>query len=821
MDDRLRTLLMLSLAAALPSTAQNRANAPAQTIPTLPEPETSAQPGEGLLMPETGLPNGFSFRADQLELVEGDSIKLAASGNILLRTNRGDVLRSQKAFLDYSEEANSAATFSGHVRLRSDNGIEIFADRAHLDEERKSIVFSGNVSAYQGTALHRGEEVIYQYERKELNTRNLRTSFAPLLLEAGQFQAQEREEGNFYQGRNAGVTTHDAEKPNYWMRGDEVTVIPGESVHFRNLRFYAADRQVFWLPGLTQDFDGEFNYRPTPGIRSNWGPYLLNQYSHDFGGLEDPATGLKNDPTHEATWHFDLYGQRGVGLGLDLDSYARKDNPNLGWISGYHIYDLDPGEQRSSESRDGFDDPNRYYLQARQRIDANWLPGAEGFIDLNSTLLSDRFFMEDFRPRDYTTDYQPDNTLIFSQAWEESQLLTAWTRFRLNEHYQSDLRLPEVVLDQVRRPILGSALLHESQNMVGLYREELADFREERLRREFAQPATTAARRRQIEGILADTGFARFHTYHEISYPLTLDSGLHLTPRLGAGHTRYHDVQGPLDSESRTHLHLSVDASLKFTRQYPDWISQKWGLDSALHVFQPYATATSLTTDNLDASLRPIDRLTPSTRPRALHLGRFSAIDDFADWQILRLGTRNRILTRRNGSSHQWLEVDSYIDIFGNDPEFDRAVSNFYTDVHWSPLPWLDLTLETQIPLFSSSNFTEIATGVDFMLDENTELSLNHRFLHDHPILRDSNRLEFNAYHRFNEEWGLGATQRWEFEDSTLEFQEYSLHRNLDSWIFTMGLFSRDNSGETEYGLLFGLTLTDFPTVSLPLQVDN
>lgn len=818
-----RSLLLVLLGSSY-LWAQTRSNPSAQTSPTLAPTENKASPTASLLTPEAIMPDGFTFRADTFDIEKfmgSDKSELDAKGNIRVRTNLGDTIRSPKARLHLAEENESTVTFFDQVELKSTNGIEIFSDKAEIQEATKSIIFSGNVSVYQGAALHRGNSVTYYYESRKLETNNLRTSFAPVLLESGTFKVIESAKGNYYKGNNAGITTHDVAKPNFWLRGEEITVIPGDRVRFRNLKLYAGGKPVLWLPGLTQKFDGEFNYRPTPGVRSNWGPYLLNQYTHDLGGLKDPTTGLRDNPTHEATWHGDIYSRRGLGLGLDVESYSKKENPNLGWISGYYIHDLDPTERRSAEPRLDFNQSERYRLQIRQRANANWLPGAEGHVDIDATLLSDRFFLEDFRTRDFVTDFQPDNTLSLSQSWRENHLLTAWTRFRLNDHYQSDQRLPEIAFDQIRRPLFGSPILHESRNSVGIYREELADFFEDELRTEAVDPTTTAARRSQIQNLLADTGFARFHTYHELSLPLKLDSGLHLIPRIGAGHTSYQDIQGPLNSQSRNLLHASVDASLKFSKRYPDWIAEKWGLNSALHILQPYATATILKTDELDAALRPIDRLTASTRPRALNPGRFAATDELTDWQILRLGARNRILTKRNGSSHQWLSLDTYIDIFGEDPEFNRSVSNLYTDLHWSPLPWLDLTIETQVPLFSDSNFTEIATGLEFMPGPNTELGIKHRFLQDHPILSDSNRLELRAYHRLNEEWGLGATQRWEFADNTLEFQQYSLHRNLDSWAFTMGVFTRDNSDENEYGVLFGFTLTDFPSLSLPLEVNN
>ena len=821
----LSQLCLLATAVLIFAQSQPPQPPTSQTSPRLSPDEEKPSLTKAVLTPEFLLPDGFTFRADQIDLeklIEEESSQLDTRGDIRMRTDKGDSLRAQKARFDFDELSASKVTLSDQVSLRSSNGIEVFADTARIDESTQSIIFTGNVSAYQGSALHRGDSVTYNYQSRNLSTNSLRTSFAPILLESGSFQAVEREEGSFYKGTNAGITTHDVDKPNFWLRGEEVTLLPGDKVRFKNMKLYTGSKPVLWLPSLTQTYQGEFNYRPTPGFRTNWGAFLLNSFTHDVGGRRDPQTGFRNNPSHKLTWHGDLYSRRGLGLGADLVSYAHhQSNPNLTGISGYFIYDLDPTEARSSEPRLNFDQNERYRFQIRERADVDWLPGATGHLDLNVTLLSDRFFLEDFRTQDFTTDFQPDNTLSLSQSWKGNHLLTAWTRFRINDHFQSDQRLPEIAFDQVRRPVLGTPILHESQNTVGIYREELADFFEDELRAEQANPATSAERNTELIDLLADTGFARFHTYHELSLPLTLDSGLHITPRVGAGHTSYQDIAGPLNSFNRNILHASIDASLKFTKRYPDWISKKWGLNSALHVLQPYATATILETDDLPAGLQPIDRLTATTRPRGLNPGRFAALDNLTDWQILRLGTRNRILTKRDNTSHQWLSVDTYVDVFGTDPEFDRSISNFYTDVHWSPLPWLDLTVETQLPLFSDSNFTEVVTGLEFMPNENTEFEISHRFLEGHPILSDSNRLQLSAYHRINEAWGVSATQRWEFADSTLEFQEYSAHRNLDSWALTAGFFSRDNGSENEFGFLFGFTLTDFPSVNLPLRVNN
>ena len=60
----------------------------------------------------------------------------------------------------------------------------------------------------------------------------------------------------------------------------------------------------------------------------------------------------------------------------------------------------------------------------------------------------------------------------------------------------------------------------------------------------------------------------------------------------------------------------------------------------------------------------------------------------------------------------------------------------------------------------------------------------------------------------------------YEMEDSTLEYQSYSVHRDLSSWVASLGGLVRDNRGVTDYGVVFSLTLKDFPQVSIPLDTN-
>ncbi len=117
------------------------------------------------------------------------------------------------------------------------------------------------------------------------------------------------------------------------------------------------------------------------------------------------------------------------------------------------------------------------------------------------------------------------------------------------------------------------------------------------------------------------------------------------------------------------------------------------------HIVQPYAAWSIVSTDNISLNDPRVDRLSPTTRPRPLDPVRFNAIDELQSWNVVRLGTRNRLLTRRDKGAFEWLFMDTYIDGFIEDPEEQRDLSNLYNEIRWQPLPWLSAGLETQFPL--------------------------------------------------------------------------------------------------------------------------
>lgn len=838
--------LFLTLFPPLAGAQETAVPGPFDSAPPPPE-QTLPAPAPGGNIPVPVLPD--DYEPGQVDLISPVPPPKIGFGNPLQTQSalpRDVNIRNEGGTIEGNP--NGTMRFSGPIKVTGDNGMEIFADNAVIDTQAKTVTLQGNVSVFHGNTLQRGERAVYFYDRKFLDTSGLRASADPLLLEAGRFVVKQAGDRSVFVGHNAAVTTDDVQDPSYWVRAKKTTVYPGERVVFHDLKLYAGDTPVLWLPYFSQPLGAELGYQPRPGARSNWGAFLLNRYGIMLGGETNPETGEKENQWLLSRWHADIRTRRGLGLGLDLLDTRSEHSEEISGLSLYYLNDLDPQARRSGIPR-GFVNEDRYRADLKYRIIPD-LPGEGDWrLDLNLTKLSDEHFLEDFDTDTYRVNPQPDNTIGLFRR-DDASLFSFYTRLRVNDFHRSDTRLPEIAFDQARAPIFNSPFLHEGTTSFGIIGEKAGDFAS----RSLVTPlfGMTAAdpnaqrlinqlggyerglaaqmialplgdpRREALRKQLASPSYTRFHTYQEISTQHTLGGFLSVAPQAGIGYTSYNDVAGPADSLDRVHLHAGMEASLKFSKDYGDFSDRALGLDGLLHVFQPYSAWTYVSTNDFSPYDPGVDRLTPTTRPRPLDPVRFSAIDEMRSWNVVRMGARNRLLTHRDGQSHEWLLLDSYLDGFIDDPEGSRDFSNLYNDVTWKPLPWLGIGLETQLPIVSNgSGFREYATRVHFTPNQTWRFSVAQRRLDGHPILLDSNRFDFDTYVRLAENWGLASRHIFEADDGTLEYQQYSLHRDFGSWVVGMGISTRDNRLENEYGIVFSLTLKDFPDVSLPLELQT
>jgi lipopolysaccharide export system protein LptA len=757
------------------------------------------------------------------------------------------------------------ATATGDVHITYGD-VEIRCGTASYNANTGEVIARDNVVVWKAGVTYKGESILYNANTGELSGDAIRSSMP---LEPGTFFyktdnfSTETKTIERVDGENAFFTTHDLKNPNFRLRARQLTIYPGDRVVMRNVTVLAGNTPVFYLPYLSQSLEDEVGYRFSPGYTSGWGAFLLNQYSVIHG-----------DHTL-ATYRLDYRTRRGVGGGVDFLSMRHKDNQNnFGRLKLYYLHDIDPTINRTGSTRVPVDE-DRYRINFQHRI---YLPGPEKstwYLDFDINKISDAHFYEDFFFNDFRETPEPDNQVSLVHV-DPAYTATLMTRFQFNDFYRVGERLPELSVDFTRRPLWNTGIFHQGSMSAGVYNELFSDAEQDSIFftnrllgafdagaaggavtpffEAYAQRAlnlgTTAPSALQYGALAAriranrmfpfEPGFTRFHTYQEFLYPKTLFGWLNVVPRIGGGVTHYEDVDGSptgIRDHTKPIFHAGVDVSFKLTKSWTDLQKPSWGLDGLRHVLQPYINYSYLDADK-PVGFPSIDRLSPSTRPRSIDVPMFTAIDDLQSWNITRVGMRNFLQTRRDYTSYSngtflsatpedpqtytWAGLNTYVDVFINDPEFNRNISNLYNELFFRPVPWMNFWLDWQLPLDSGpGTFSELNQGITFMPDPNLHLTLGHQYVSDSPYFRDSNIIFSRVYARLNHNWGFAMNHIFEMDDGTMEFQSYSITRDLSSWIASLGVMFRENrGGPNDNGIILSLTLKDFPQVNIPLDID-
>jgi LPS-assembly protein len=689
-------------------------------------------------------------------------------------------------FSEYDQGMDIAKAWGDVVVTYGD--ITIQADQVEFHRKTGKIFARENVRAFTGSETVDAEEIIYNIHTGEMTTSQFKSSLEPLFYTSDRIAKPDEARDGPLTLLNSSFTTHDSANPNFRVSVKKLEIYPEDKMVLYGAKVNIGKIPVMWFPYFVQPLEDELGYYFTPGWNSPWGAFLLNQYGFKLGSDYLVKTQL------------DVRSDRGIAGGLEIKDRSFDNSSQIGTLKLYYAGDDNPQLPFIGDVRTTPVDSNRYRINLQHRV---YLPGAKDetfYVDFDINKLSDQFFYEDFFPGEFRVDPKPDNLINLNKVFTQGEI-SLTSRFQFNEFFQSDTRTPELALDFIRTPLGETGFFYSGFTTYGILDEELDE-----------------------ESILASepdpSGYNRFQSYHEFIFPTKVGI-LDIVPRAGAGYANYSSFDVPgLSSFESTSLHAGLDLSFKLSKRSHDVYNRALGLDGLLHVVRPYLNYSFVSTDQIDGRFSPIDRLTPSTRLRPIDLPLYTSIDDLRNWQIFRAGVSQQWYTRRNGSTYRWLTLDNYMDFYADDPEFNRNVSNFFTDIRWYPLPWLYTTTTAQLPVSSNTqSFSELSTYIGVTPTDWFQVELGHYFINDHPFFRDSSLLTVDTYTRLSDNWGFSTSHRFEADDSTLEYQQYSIHRDLASCTATLGGIVRDNrSGENEYGVLFSLTLKAFPKVRLPVD---
>jgi len=722
---------------------------------------------------------------------------------------RGEIKTPQNAPIEITSTGettyeNGFATARGNVAIHLGNA-DIYADYAQYNSITHDVELRGHVRIYRDTSLYVAESGVYNTETKKIRAINGRTESQPYLLSGANMTSIG---DNAYLVRDGTFTTHDSAKPDFHLHARTIRIYEDDRVIFQYVTAYIGNLPVFWWPYLYQSLSDTFSFTISPAYTSTWGPSLLTQVT--FPITEHIHTRLR----------LDYFGRRGPAIGLEPTIDYGKDNGSQARIKSFYIQDQNPNLNQTNETRQ--DVPTgRYRLSLEDRT--NFTDDIYGIANL--TKLSDPFVMQDYFQGEFRVDPVPDNVVAVAKT-NPFFTITGIARFQANEFFTTTERLPEVVLDVKRHALFGGPIFYEGETGFANLRLQFPD----------------------------DSGFQnyntdRFDTFHQLTFPNTYFGWLSIVPRVGfrgtyygktwdLGSTTFLPPSNPLVPDFilptptlanpvkfdgdvfRTVFNTGAEASFKISRTWENVQSRAFGLDGLMHVIQPFTNFSYVDENGANpTSILQFDRFEPSTQLRAIDFPQFTTIDSIDNWTVWRVGVRNRLETRRDDQTITWLELDTFFDVNFDNP-YDRTdYSNFFNNLRFSPLPWVSLTINSQVPAFAKG-FTEVNTYATVQPIANLQVNVGHRYLNSNPFFDNSSLFLVGGYYRIDDNWGVGVQEQYEATTKTLEEQRYSVYRDLSSWVASFGGVIRDNQGVKEYGLLFTVTLKAFPKFGFDLNFD-
>jgi len=435
---------------------------------------------------------------------------------------------------------------TGHVRIK--NGLHALeADKVRLHEASGEVEATGNVvMRREHLGDWRGETLSYNYK----TGKGLSGDGA---IAAGDFhlvmRSMQREEDGTVRLDHAEMTTcTNAPGHRHWyLSASKIRLRENDYADVYGAVPWFFGVPVAYLPYWYRDLNTHYGLRLMPGYTSDWGAFLLGAYV--FNIYDQPRGNKQVD----AKTHVDLYSQRGVGLGQDID--WRLEQFGAGSFEAYYIQDQDVPSRNEYRNWYSDVDENRYRFAFRHDVDLSprdqlWARG---------TYLSDSEVMNDFYESAYRGESQSINHLAYEHR-EHSWILGSVASGPLNDFYAGVARLPEAWVNLMPQTFGVPGLYYMSQTRAGYLKRYPAEF------------PNAAPGYRYLPGVWADYDAARVDTRHLLKRPVNVVEGVTLTPRAGWRGTAYDDAETVPGKEhankTRSLVELGAELSAKATADY-------------------------------------------------------------------------------------------------------------------------------------------------------------------------------------------------------------------------------------------------------------
>lgn len=654
-------------------------------------------------------------------------------------------------------------------------GAVLTADSATVNQDTGEVIAAGRVRIQRDDQIWAGDQIRYNFKTRQMQADQFRTGQSPIF--AGAFGLVGDLTNQVYTATNAFVTTDDVAAPFERVRARRITIVPGEYIELRHATLYLGGVPAFYFPYYKRRLDGTGNqFVVLPGYRSSHGAFLLSTY-----------TWLINEHL-DAAFHLDYRTKSGVGAGPDFNAHLGRWGEAA--LSYYYTYDQSPGEDDAGN--DISHNRQRFYLAYRAEPFTN--------VTLRSQIRyqSDAEMNHDFFESDYRQNPQPTTFFEVSKFWNNFAL-DLYAQPRVNDFFNTVERLPEVKLTGWRQQLGASPLYYESDSSAGFYRRRYAE--------------TNSVSEPHYEAFRGDS-------YHQVVLPWTLFGWLNVTPRVGGRVTHYSEAHGPgsyTDEHTRGVFNTGAEVSFKASRTWTSATNGLLQLDGLRHIVEPAINYVYVPRPNERPDKLPqFDSALPSLLLLPIEYPDYNAVDSVDAQNVLRLGVRNRLQTRRGGQLENLVAWAVFTDWRLDTEHGQTTFADIYSDFTFRPRSWLSLASETRYDV--DEHRWRMAFHTLTLQPGNVwSWSIGHYYLRDYwgepTAWGEGNDVLYNTvFYRLNENWGLRTTHYYDLNEGLLQEQLYSLYRDFRNWTGALTFRMReDRDGGDDFAVGFTFSLKAAP----------
>ena len=788
--------------------------------------------------------NDASIYCDQADY-NADTHEGILTGDVRIYRNDTNIV-AERAIYNFNTKAIRALDFGGERGPYEFSSVGVFSPGQGLQYNLRNARFTTDDSSKPDFHLNARRVRIYPDNRVIYIGATLYVGATPIFYFPYFYQSLDQQSG--YRLTPGYTSTYGA----YLLTG--ITFPVAEHITGLVRLDYRSTRGV--AGGLTFEYKPNKKEKVAPTVGTDLTPYASDDNPGVAAVLPTPnpratAANIAPSPNNSTnplgvTTNADGTTSTGDSV-LTGEALSRQiRSPEAAILSLYGIKDDHPDLNRTALNREVIGG-NRYRVKL---TDYSFFTD-DLFFKADLDKLSDRYLLQDFYEGEFTKNPNPDN--VVSLAYYQPTFITTLTgRFQANNFFDATERLPEISLDVPRTPLGKSGVFWQSENSAAYLRHAFND-----------------------DATLPEYSTYRLDTFHQFTDPQTLFGWLNLVPRVGL-RASYYTSSAPANTFSynlqyandatdlslvsfnpvtasptqikahqellneiqefktgggifRPVVNVGLEGSFKLSHVYNDIESRALGLDKLQHVIQPYVDAAFIEDFGQGSrKLLQFDRLEPTTQLQPIDFPQFNSIDTIDETSAVRMGVRNRLQTKRDALTFNWLELDTFFQVNVYQPDqnatfanTNSTLSNLFNQMTFRPLPWVNLTIDSQLPVFTGrKGFTEVDSSLQFQATRDLDLTVSHRYLDNNPFFANSSLLQFNAYYRIDDNWSAAFSERYEFAAHLLQAQSYTVYRDLSAFVASFGVTVRNNNGVSDYGVLLNFTLKGVPKVNLPVGFD-